>query len=128
MPLKRVLLTLSLAFAGHGAQAAVLSTAPLPSSELGGDRESACLARNPGDTPLNVSIEGFDAQGRRVASLTLDLLPGSTRLVFPAEGAGPSARIASCQFSFPGRASKLQGRLVLRDAGSEREILNRLAR
>lgn len=128
MPLKKIPLMLCLGLAGPAAQGAVLSTAPLPSSELGGDRESACLARNPGEAPLEVSIEGFDAQGRRVASLTLDLLPGSTRLILPAEGAGPSARIVSCQFSFPGRASKLEGRIIVRNPGSERELDSRLAR
>ncbi len=128
MPVKKVLLILCLTLAGPAAQAAVLSTAPLPASELGGDRESACLARNPGEAAMEVSIEGFDVQGRRVASLTFDLLPGSTRLVLPAESAGPSARIASCQFSFSGRASKLEGRIIVRDPFSEREFLTRLAR
>jgi hypothetical protein len=128
MPLKNHLLTLFLALGGPAAQAAVLSTAPLPSSELGGDRESACLARNPGEAPLEVSIEGFDSEGRRVASLTFDLLPGSTRLVLPAEGTGASVRIASCQFSFPGRASKLEGRIIVRNPGSQRELVSRLAR
>ena len=128
MPLKKTLLMLSLALAAPATQGAVLSTAPLPSTELDGDRESACLARNPGEAPLEVSIEGFDAQGRRVASLTFDLLPGSTRLVLPAEAAGPSARIASCQFSFPGRASKLEGRIIVRNPGSERALVSRPAR
>ena len=128
MRLKSILMILPLSLAGTAGQAAVLTTAPLPSSELGGDRESACLARNPGDLPLEVSIEGFDAQGRRLAALTFDLLPGSTRLVLPAEGAGPSARIVSCQFSFSGRASKLEGRIIVRNPGSERELVSRLAR
>ena len=128
MQLRNALLVLTLAIAGPAAQAAVLTTAPLPSSELGDNRESACLARNPGEMPLEVSIEGFDAQGRRVAALTFDLLPGSTRLVLPAEGAGPSARIAACQFSFSGRASKLEGRIIVRNPGSERELVSRLAR
>ncbi len=128
MPLIKTLLTMFLVLAGGAAQAAVLSTAPLPSSELDGNRESACLARNPGEEELEVSIEGFDAQGRRVASLTFDLLPGSTRLVFPAEHAGLSAHISYCQFSFSGRASKLEGRIIVRQPGSDRELASRLAR
>jgi hypothetical protein len=48
--------------------------------------------------------------------------------VLPAEGAGASARIASCQFSFSGRASKLEGRIIVRNPGGERELVSRLAR
>lgn len=128
MQLMKALPIMCLALAGAAAQAAVLSTASLPPSELDGNRESACVARNPGEAPLEVTIEGFDTQGRRVAFLTFDLLPGSTRLVLPAEGAGPAARIASCQFSFSGRASKLEGRIIVRSPGSERELVSRLAR
>ena len=123
-----LLQALLLALASTATQAAVVITAPLPPAELNGNRESACLARNLDDEPLEVSIEGFNEAGQRIAALTLELLPGSTRLVLPHEGAGPSARIASCQFSFSGRQSKVEGRIVVRDVDGEREVLNRLAR
>jgi hypothetical protein len=125
---RKTLLFLTLALAGPTAHAAVLSTTPLPASELGGDRESACLARNPGDQPLEVSVEGFDAQGSRVAALTFDLLPGSVRVVLPAERPGPAARIAVCQFSFPGRKSRLEASIIVREAGSEAALFSRRAR
>lgn len=123
-----MLLALFLALVSNATQAATVTTAPLSADELNGDRESACFARSLDNESLEVSIEGFDGDGRRVAALTLELLPGSTRLVLPHEGAGPAARIASCQFSFSGRQSKIEGRIVVREVGSKREVLSRLAR
>ncbi|MEE4174314.1 MAG: hypothetical protein V2I57_08690 [Xanthomonadales bacterium] len=128
MSWSKTLLALALAAAGSLAQAAVLSTSTLSESDLGKGRESACEARNPGESPLEVSIEGFDAQGRRVVALTFDLLPGSTRRVLAPENTGSSARIASCQFSFSGRASKLEARIIVSSPDRERELVSRLAR
>lgn len=128
MPRTVKLLILTLALFSAGAQATVLTTMPLSPTELGDQHESACLARNPGDAPLEVAIEGFNMEGRRVAALTFDLLPGSTRLVQAREGAGQAGLIASCQFSFSGRASKLEARIIVRSRGSEQALISRLAR
>ena len=109
MQLMKALPIMCLALAGAAAQAAVLSTASLPPSELDGNRESACVARNPGEAPLEVTIEGFDTQGRRVAFLTFDLLPGSTRLGRP-KAPGRRRALPRASSVFPGaRASSRAG-------------------
>lgn len=105
-----------------------IATPPLPDQQLQGDVITECVARNRTEDRLRVTIQGNGPNGRRVALVTMDLLPGTERRIAPEAVGGRTPALAACRFSFTGRNSLLDGRIEIRDPSSERVVTSLRAR